>query len=90
MNSNDEQAISAFFSIRFSFEPGPNVNDESDVHESKELSPRNSTEAGRQTDRNEENFENELPPISCSSDSYSNAINAIDSRAVIEQTSPSR
>jgi hypothetical protein len=34
------------------------VKDESDVHEQNELSPRNSTDAGRQIDSNDEHLEN--------------------------------
>jgi hypothetical protein len=37
-----------------SFDPDSNVNDESDLHHEKELSPTNSTEAGRQIDFSDE------------------------------------
>jgi hypothetical protein len=45
---------SALDSIRVSFDPNSNVNDDSELHELKELLPRNSTEAGRQIDFNNE------------------------------------
>jgi hypothetical protein len=54
IDSNDEHSENAFASIRLSFEPDSNVNDESDVHKENEDSPRNSTEAGRQIDVNDE------------------------------------
>jgi hypothetical protein len=47
IDSNDEQPKSALGSIRVSFDPDSNVNDESDSQHMKELSPRNSTEVGR-------------------------------------------
>jgi hypothetical protein len=53
---NEEQGESARASIRVSFDPGSNVNDESESHSLKEASPRNSTEAGRQIDFNEEQY----------------------------------
>jgi hypothetical protein len=46
-DSNDEHQESAQASIRVSFDPDSNVNDESDLHSQKECSPRNSTKAGR-------------------------------------------
>jgi hypothetical protein len=51
---NDEQSEKVKPSIRLSFEPDSNENDESDLHLAKECFPRNSTEAGRQTDSNDE------------------------------------
>jgi hypothetical protein len=51
---NNEQPKNACASIRVNFDPDSNVNDESRLHPKKELSPRNSTEAGRQSDFNEE------------------------------------
>jgi hypothetical protein len=51
---NDEQLQSALESIPVSFDPGSNVNDESDSHPEKDLTPRNSTDAGRQIDFNDE------------------------------------
>jgi hypothetical protein len=38
--------------MRVNFEPDSNGNDESDSHDEKEHSPRNSTDAGRQIDAN--------------------------------------
>jgi hypothetical protein len=54
IDSNDEQSQSALDSIRVSFDPDSNVNDESDLQPEKDFSPRNSTEAGRQIDFNDE------------------------------------
>jgi hypothetical protein len=51
---NDEQSESARASIRVSFDPDSNVNEESDSHDEKEPSARNSTEAGIQIDCNDE------------------------------------
>jgi hypothetical protein len=61
-----------------SFDSDSNVNDESDEHDEKELTPRNSTEAGRQIDFNDEQFWNDRIPISCSSDLNSNEMNSSD------------
>jgi hypothetical protein len=58
IDCNDEQREKAFASIRVSFDPDSNVNDESDEHDEKELVPRNSTVAGRQIDD-----EKELAPL---------------------------
>jgi hypothetical protein len=69
---NDEQPKSALGSIRVSFDPDSNVNDESDLHDEKELSPRNSTEAGRQIDCNDEQPYSARDPIRASFDPYSN------------------
>jgi hypothetical protein len=60
IDSNDEQSESAFVSIRLTFDPDSNAKDESDVHDLKELSPTNSTDAGRQIDFNDEKYENAL------------------------------
>jgi hypothetical protein len=57
------QQESALNSIRVGFDPDSNVNVESDWHQNKEPSPRNSTEAGRQIDSNDEHFECEFPSI---------------------------
>jgi hypothetical protein len=51
---SDEQPESALASIRVSFDPDSNVNDESDLHDEKECSPRNLTDEGRQIDCNNE------------------------------------
>jgi hypothetical protein len=54
IDCNDEQSENEFVSIRVRFDSDSNVNDESDVHDEKELSPTNSTDAGRQIDFNDE------------------------------------
>jgi hypothetical protein len=54
---NDEQQQIAAASIRVSFDPDSNVNDESDVHPIKVQAPRNSTDAGKQMDSNDEQLE---------------------------------
>jgi hypothetical protein len=54
IDGNDEQPRSALDSIRRSFDPDSNVNDESDPHKKKGFSPTNSTEAGRQIDFSDE------------------------------------
>jgi hypothetical protein len=69
---NDEQSEKAFASIRVSFDPDSNVNDESDLHEEKELAPRNPTDAGRQTDCNFEQLWKAFDSIRASFDPDSN------------------
>jgi hypothetical protein len=69
---NDEQPHRTFASIRVNFEPGSNANDESEVHEENEHSPRNSTEAGRQIDSNDEHLENAFASIRVSFEQDSN------------------
>jgi hypothetical protein len=69
---NDAQSESAFASIRVSFDPDSNVNDESNSHQLKEHFPRVSTEAGRQTDSNESQDMNADDSIRVSFDSDSN------------------
>jgi hypothetical protein len=54
------------------------VNDESSVHFEKELSPRNSTDAGRQIDCNDEQPESARDSIRLSFDLYSNVNNESD------------
>jgi hypothetical protein len=66
----------AFASIRVNFDSGSNVNDESESQLEKELSPRNSTEAGRQIDFNDEQPRRAFASIRLSSDLNSNAINS--------------
>jgi hypothetical protein len=54
IDCNDEQPESVLPSIRVSFDPNSNVNDESAVPSEKELLPRKSTEAGKQIGLNDE------------------------------------
>jgi hypothetical protein len=61
-----------FDSIRVSFDPGSNSKDESFVHREKEPGPRNSTEAGRQIDLNDEQEASALASIRASFDPDSN------------------
>jgi hypothetical protein len=68
----NEQPRNANASIRDSFVPCSNVNDESDVHEEKEDSPRNSTAAGRQIDFNDEHSQNARASIRVSFEPDSN------------------
>jgi hypothetical protein len=75
IDCNDAQRESAFVSIRLSFDPDSNVNDESEEHDEKEFSERNSTKEGTQTDRNDEKCTNKSAPISYSFEWNSNAIN---------------
>jgi hypothetical protein len=70
---NDEQLKNAFFSIRLSFDPDSNVNDESDSQEAKEFSARDSSWAGRQIDCNAEQFRNACDSIRVSLDPDSHA-----------------
>jgi hypothetical protein len=51
---NDKQPDSAIASIRVSFDPDSNANDESESHPQKHCSPRNSTDTGTQIDFNDE------------------------------------
>jgi hypothetical protein len=60
-------------SIRLSFDPDSNVNDESRQQQEKDSSPRNSTDAGRQIDCNDEQLENALDSIRVSCDPDSNS-----------------
>jgi hypothetical protein len=53
-----EHPANAFLSIRVIFDAASNINDESEVHDEKELSPINSTDVGRQIDCNDEQREN--------------------------------
>jgi hypothetical protein len=55
-----------------SFDPDSKVNDESDLHPLKHPSPRNSTDAGRQIDFNDEQPESALASIRVSVDPDSN------------------
>jgi hypothetical protein len=54
MTLSDKHSQSAYASIRVSFDPNSNVNDESELHMAKERFPRRSTDAGRQIDCNDE------------------------------------
>jgi hypothetical protein len=72
MDFNDEQPESARDSIRVSFDPFSNVNDESRLQSEKEPSPRNSTEAGRQIDSNDEHQESVHASIRVNFDPDSN------------------
>jgi hypothetical protein len=47
---NDQQPWNAAVSIRVSFDPSSNVNDQSESQDANERLPRTSTEAGRQID----------------------------------------
>jgi hypothetical protein len=47
---NEEEFDSISASIRVSFDPDSNVNDETQWHEHKDNCPRSSTQAGRQND----------------------------------------
>jgi hypothetical protein len=67
--------------MRVSFEPDSNINDESDVHDKKELSPRNSSEAGRQIDFNDEQPESAFASIRVSLDPFSNVNDESDSQS---------
>jgi hypothetical protein len=51
---NDEQPENASAPIRVSFDPGSMINEKSDVQSRKQCPSRNSTEAGRQIDFNDE------------------------------------
>jgi hypothetical protein len=55
------------------------VNDESDLHNEKDSSPRNSTEAGRQIDSNDEQPESALGSIRVCFDPDSNVNDESDS-----------
>jgi hypothetical protein len=85
IDSNDEEPSSALASIRVSFDPDSNVNDESDLHEKKDPFPRNATDAGTQMNLKDEQHENDLVPISDSSDLNSNAIYLTDDNLPIEE-----
>jgi hypothetical protein len=53
-------------------DPDSNDKDEGDLHDSKDFSPRHSTEAGRQIDCNDEQPQNVAASISASFDPDSN------------------
>jgi hypothetical protein len=57
IDSKDEQSKNVFPPIRVSFDTDSNVSDERDMHDENELSPRDSTDAGRQIDLNDEHCE---------------------------------
>jgi hypothetical protein len=59
-------------SIRVSFDPDSNVNDQSDLHLEKDSLPRNSTDAGRKIDCNDEQPESAPDSIRVSFDPDSN------------------
>jgi hypothetical protein len=63
IDCNDEQLESASSSIRVSFDPDSNVNDDNEVHPLKDLHPRNSTEKGRQIAANDEQPSSALASI---------------------------
>jgi hypothetical protein len=50
IDSMDEHPERVAVSIRASFDPDSNVNEESETHSQKQLSPRSSIEAGREID----------------------------------------
>jgi hypothetical protein len=70
---SDEQPESAHGSIRVSFDPRSNVNDERDFDNSQNRSQRTSTEAGMQIACNDEQSENARVSIRVSLHSDSNA-----------------
>jgi hypothetical protein len=71
-----------------SFDPDSNVNGESNPHPENELSPRNSTEAGRQIDFNDEEPESAFASIRVSFDPDSNVNDESNSHCA-KELSPS-
>jgi hypothetical protein len=69
---NDEQPRNAPSSIRLSFDPDSNVNDESDLHQQKDPPQRTSTDAGIQIVLSDEHEANEFSEIRVSVDPNSN------------------
>jgi hypothetical protein len=53
IDCNDEQSERAHDSIRVSFDPDSNDNEQSDPQQENENSPRNAIEAGREIDFND-------------------------------------
>jgi hypothetical protein len=57
---NDRQARSTYLSIRVSFDPDSNINEESEWQPQKAYFPIHFTAAGRQVDRNAQHCQNAL------------------------------
>jgi hypothetical protein len=79
IDSSEKQPESASASIPVSFEPDSKENDESDSHQLKHFSPRNSTDAGRKMDSNDEQRESAFDSIRLSFDPDSNVNDESDS-----------
>jgi hypothetical protein len=71
-DSNDSQEETAYSSMRVSFDPDSNANDESERHDLKQDGPRNSTDAGRQINSNDSQDESAYSSIRFSFEPGSN------------------
>jgi hypothetical protein len=71
IDSNDEQDLNTDSSMQVRFVFAPNAKESREMHPSKQATPINSTNGGREIDLNERQLEKALSPIrlSCEFDS---------------------